>query len=581
LASIALVKGKAGHLLSRQLQALVAAKGLPERRVWRWRAHARLWQSLPDAAWWRGVLPGRGEIVMRFTATEMTASALACAAALVLAGCGVAADDDASRRAVDLSAPVDSATYAGDVAFRIGETFRAEGQDIPFSVYLGLAPETPTRLGGKAFVDLRGLQAALPDLLSGTIEPSCGLGLDLRFEGAEAEGDTIRARASADARAYRCRQRGTEDESRGVRLLAQTIDIDATLRGSLAGECIAFQLVDLELEPKGLLGGLATLFGVTERARAAILVEARTTLAGNPVCPDLPPALAILAPRLSAASLREIGEGGIGAALSGSVDVTAATLVDLLALVAADAPRRVAVADAAPAGQAAVRIDDSVNLRGVDAELGLDIRLAALGETRIGIETLLDLRDLQARLPEIVAGEMLVDTCGGRITLSSLEAEGREATVVAMGRLEVENFACERTGPGSWERGALLNAEEVGVLAEMSAEFVGDCVVFRLFELRRDPPGAFAQIDTGSGRMEAARALLFDAVGLVLEESPLCPDMPPEIAVLDPQFDRGTPQEIGTGGLGIAFDGSIDASSPALVDLLRLLQARGALPPPP
>jgi hypothetical protein len=105
--------------------------------------------------------------------------------------------------------------------------------------------------------------------------------------------------------------------------------------------------------------------------------------------------------------------------------LSADTIVDLLALVAAGATQSVAMTDAVPAGQAAFRIEDSVDLRGVDAELGLVIRLAALGETRIGIETVLDLRDLQARLPEIVSGEVLVDTCGGRMALDSLEAEAQ------------------------------------------------------------------------------------------------------------------------------------------------------------
>jgi hypothetical protein len=145
----------------------------------------------------------------------------------------------------------------------------------------------------------------------------------------------------------------------------------------------------------------------------------------------------------------------------------------------------------------------------------------------------------------------------------------------------VEAFDCARTGPASWERGALTGAEEVGVRAEISAELAGQCVVFRLLDLARDPPGAFAQVETGSGRVAAARALLLEATRLILEENPLCPDLPPELAILDPRFDRGTPHEIGAGGVGVALDGSIDVSPRALVDLLRLLQDRGALPPPP
>jgi hypothetical protein len=540
-------------------------------------------KSMADGAWWYPGAFGRGEIVMRLSARNLVAKASAFAAALALGGCGVDADDEATRAAVDLAATVDPASYAGDVMFRIAETFPAEGREIPFEAYLGLAPETQTRLGGKAFVDLRHLQAAVPDLLTGTLEPSCGLGLDLRFEGVEADGDTIRAQASTDARVYRCRQRGTEEERRGMRFLTQTIDIEATLSARLDGECIVFRLDDLSLDPKGLLGGLATLFRVTERARAAILEKARTTLTENPVCPDLPPAIALLDPRFPEASLREIGNGGIGAALSGSVDLSAVRIVELLALVdqGGTQPAALTAVTVTGPGRAAFHLDDSMTLRGTEVGIAVDVRLMATDGNRIGIETILDLRDLQAQLPKVVAGEVLVDTCGGKITMQSLGAEVQDTNLIARGTVAVESFDCERTGPGSWQRGALLTAEDVGVRAELSADLVEGCAVFRLIDLQRDPPGAFRQLATGSGRLEAARALLLDAVRLVLEDRPLCPDLTPEIDVLSPQFDHAGPVKLAERGVGVALEGSIEASPRTLVALLSLFQARGALPPQP
>lgn len=507
----------------------------------------------------------------------------AVALTLILSGCGGAADDRTGGEGVDLAAAVDPSAFAGEVTFHIAETLPAKDRDVPISLFLGLAPETQTRLAANAFLDLRHLQLVLPELLTGAIEPSCGLSLDLRFANAEAEMDEVRARASADVRVYRCRQRGTEEERRGGRLLTQTVDIGATLGAGQEGGCVAFRLVDLDVDPRGVLGWLATLFGVTERARRAILTKARAILAENLVCPDLPAALGLLDPRFAVASLQEIGGGGIGAGLSGSVDLSAETLVELLAFVEArrTRPDGVPAPPATGSGQTAFRIEDAAQIGESEVELGIDVRLAAVEASRIGIETTLDLRDLQARLPEIVAGEVLVDTCGGRIALKSLEAQARGTTVIATGRLLVEGFDCARTGPASWERGAMTRAEEVGVRAEMSAELAGQCVIFRLLDLTRDPPGAFAQLDTGSGRVTAARALLLEALRLILEENPLCPDLPPELAILDPRFDRGAPQEIGAGGVGVALDGSIDVSTRALIDLLGLLQTRGALPPPP
>ena len=264
------------------------------------------------------------------------------------------------------------------------------------------------------------------------------------------------------------------------------------------------------------------------------------------------------------------------------MDLSAATLVELLARVDAPEARHGAMTTLrADDGQAAFRVAEAVEMRGEEVPIALEARLDAAATTRIGIEALLDLRSLQARLPELTAGEVLVDNCGGRMTLDSFAAEAQRTTVIATGQLGVKSFDCQRTGTASWERGTLQSEEEIGVRADLSAELVEGCVVFRLVDLRRDPPGAFARIETGSGRMEAARALLLEAIGLILEDKPPCPDLPPELSILDPSFDRGAPLEIGAGGVGIALEGSIDVSPRTIVELLRLLQARGALPPGP
>jgi hypothetical protein len=282
-------------------------------------------------------------------------------------------------------------------------------------------------------------------------------------------------------------------------------------------------------------------------------------------------------------ALREIGAGGIGATGSGSVDLRAEKLLRLLAVAEARSAVSGGMARVVMAsdGRLEIRIGDILEMRGREIPYGIDIGLDAIGPTRIGIETTLDLRGLQAQLPDLLAGETLVDICGGRVALRRLEAEAREERLIAKGLLDVETFDCGRTGPGTWERGALLKAEEVGVRVELSAEVVEGCVVFRLLDLARDPPGALGQLETGSGRAEAARALLLEAVGLLLEENPLCPDVPEELAVLDPSFDRGAPQEIGEGGVGVVLDGSIEVSPRTVIDLLRLLQARGVVPAAP
>jgi hypothetical protein len=252
-----------------------------------------------------------------------------------LVGCGGEADEATMERAPVTRAPVDPATYAGDVAFEIARSYSLGGTDIPFTFYVGLSPETETRLAVRAFVDLRPLQTELPVVASRPIDANCSLRLDFDVDDAVADRETVRATGSVLATLYRCQGRGTEDERRGMRLWSQRIDFVAAATAAVEQDCVAFRLTDLDLRPRGLIGGVATLIGLTERARIAMLDRGGTLLENNPVCPDLPDTLVMLDPHYVAGGPREIGEGGVGAALSGSVDASAGTVIRLLAVLRA------------------------------------------------------------------------------------------------------------------------------------------------------------------------------------------------------------------------------------------------------
>jgi hypothetical protein len=113
------------------------------------------------------------------------------ATALTLSGCGGAAEDARRPVAVDRDAAIDPMGYAGEVMFRIADTLPAK-EDVAFTLYPGLVPETETLLRANAIVDLRDLQLAFRELLTDRVEPSCNLGLDVDFYGAEAEDASIR-----------------------------------------------------------------------------------------------------------------------------------------------------------------------------------------------------------------------------------------------------------------------------------------------------------------------------------------------------------------------------------------------------
>ncbi|HMQ91567.1 MAG TPA: hypothetical protein PKA33_02155 [Amaricoccus sp.] len=263
---------------------------------------------------------------------DLPLKALCCLAALVLSGCGSEAEDAPAPAAAIAKGPVDPNHYAGEVRFKLAEPLPVGGRELPLTLYLGLSPQSATRLAVEAFVDLRPLQQALPEIVAGTVVESCGLGLDLDLDRVEAVGTQVRGRGRAVAHLYRCPGRGTEQERRGMRLLSQTIDVIAVATAGVEQDCIVFRLEELELAPKGLIGRLADLFGVTGRAREAILDRAGEALASRPICPDLPEDVAWLDPRYTDGGPREIGDGGMGAALSGSVDASAGSLVRLVDL---------------------------------------------------------------------------------------------------------------------------------------------------------------------------------------------------------------------------------------------------------
>lgn len=269
---------------------------------------------------------------MKGLRVDIPLKALCCLAALLLSGCGGEAEDAPAPAAAISKGPVDPSYYSGEVTFKIAEPLPVGGRELPLTLYLGLSPQTETRLAVEAFVDLRPLQEALPEIVAGTVVESCGLGLDLDLDRVEAVGKQVRGRGRVVARLYRCSGRGTEEERRGMRLLSQTIDVVAVATAGLEQDCIVFRLEELELSPRGLIGRVADLFGVTERARVAILDRAAEALANRPICPELPEDVAWLDPRYTDGGPREIVDGGMGAALSGSVDASAGTLVRLVDL---------------------------------------------------------------------------------------------------------------------------------------------------------------------------------------------------------------------------------------------------------
>lgn len=218
------------------------------------------------------------------------------------------------------------------MALKIPADLPIEDAKIPIVIYGGLSAETDTRLKVNAFVDLRSVQSRLPELASGVFYETCKNELALSLRELAADGDTVRARGRVRAKLFSCNRRDPDNEQQGLHWLTQDVDVVASAKATVADQCIHFNLVELELDPLGFLGGIANLFGLANLARSAILEEAEKYFAENAVCPEFPSELTSLSPSFKSGGVREIGDNGIGAALSGSVDTSASTMISLLTL---------------------------------------------------------------------------------------------------------------------------------------------------------------------------------------------------------------------------------------------------------
>ena len=254
----------------------------------------------------------------------------------VLPGCGGVAQDqagtgDGSARTEVASrgsgtAGIDPATYAGRVQIALSKDVALRDTPVPFTVFAGLQEAGPTRLNLKAFVDLRGLQDMAPGILNGPLEESCNRQIYLEMRDITAEAETVRVEGTVRAQFTRCNR---EDEP-GLRYFGATVDAVAVAKAEVEGQCLTFSLEGIDLDPRGFVGGVSDLFGLTRRINDAVLEKGGEFLDAHPVCPPLPEEFAVLDPIYDSGGTREIVPGGMGAAIAGSVDVSASTLVKLL-----------------------------------------------------------------------------------------------------------------------------------------------------------------------------------------------------------------------------------------------------------
>lgn len=236
---------------------------------------------------------------------------------------------------------------------------------------------------------------------------------------------------------------------------------------------------------------------------------------------------------------------------------------------------------AAVAQQVEFDLEDVLTVGETEVAYGLDLVMTAASPTRIDLEALLDMRDFQKRLPGLLAEFRISDDCGSRTDLTEISVEAEGDIVAVTGLIDRRSFECNRINETDFRRGAATDRLEVAVAVAASAGLSGKCLTFELVDLSVDFADSGEDQDFPSEDLEALRLILLQVAGRFLGESPLCPELPPEIASLDPVFESGGPREIENGGLGLYIDGSVDVSTTTMLDLLRVLQEEEVIPGPP
>ncbi len=221
--------------------------------------------------------------------------------------------------------------HAETVKFRIAETVQVKGKDLPYTLFVSLKDAGETRLGMDAFLDLRSLQDLAPWLFSSVLKETCQQKFALAVSQVSAQADALVADGQVQAKFYACDTDDPKTHYRGVLLFGQNVDVMIKASAAVERNCLQLRLEDVELDLQGFVGTVSDMIGLTEKARLLILEKGAEVLAENPVCPELPSELKGLEPRFTSGGIREIGSGGVGAALSGSVDTSAGTLLDLIA----------------------------------------------------------------------------------------------------------------------------------------------------------------------------------------------------------------------------------------------------------
>ncbi len=226
-------------------------------------------------------------------------------------------------------------------------------------------------------------------------------------------------------------------------------------------------------------------------------------------------------------------------------------------------------------------IDEFVEAGDVDLPYTLNLTLSVAAPTRVGVNALLDLRKVQEILPERLQDNAVVDSCGSLVTLDDLSIVANEDAIAIDSVLGITRFDCGRISKRDFRRGDQLGTFSAMLSTVVSVEVRDNCAYLKVPDLNLSSPQSTRENLLQDSTLSEIKSFLLAAIDLVLVETPLCPELPEELASLDPNYTKGGPSEIGEGGLGILLNGSVDVSPSTIIDILLVLQQENVIPAAP
>jgi hypothetical protein len=107
---------------------------------------------------------------------------------------------------------------------------------------------------------------------------------------------------------------------------------------------------------------------------------------------------------------------------------------------------------------------------------GLDIVLTEIAPTRIGMETRLDLRDVQSAVTAALQDHLLVDMCNLRAEIDRMDMTAENEVFRIGGSLAAELYRCEREALKAGDKGDLLLSETAALMLRATVEVRDNCV---------------------------------------------------------------------------------------------------------